>query len=100
MDSEFYRQNPIVGFDLLLNTLRPIPKREQFELKAIQVLIRKLVQYKFPENYRKNRWLADGLSHYLFIRYVETYFPELRLIGNLAELPCYRLINLHKIPLL
>ena len=87
MDSEFYRQNPIVGFDLLLNTLRPIPKREQFELKAIQVLIRKLVQCKFPENYRKNRWLADGLSHYLFIRYVETYFPELRLIGNLAELP-------------
>ena len=87
IDSEFYSQNPIVGFDLLLNTLRPIPKREQFELKAIQVLIRKLVQYKFPENYRKNRWLADGLSHYLFIRYVETYFPELRLIGNLAEIP-------------
>ena len=87
MDSEFYRQNPIVGFDLLLNTLRPIPKREQFELKAIQVLIRKLVQCKFPENYRKNRWLADGLSHYLFMRYVETYFPELRLIGNLAEIP-------------
>ena len=87
IDSEFYIQNPIVGFDLLLNTLRPIPKHEQFELKATQVLIRKLVQSKFPENYRQNRWLADGLSHYLFMRYVETYFPELRLIGNLTELP-------------
>ena len=87
IDSEFYSQNPIVGFDLLLNTLRPIPKHEQFELKATQVLIRKLVHSKFPENYRQNRWLADGLSHYLFMRYVETYLPELRLIGNLAELP-------------
>ena len=87
IDSEFYSQNPIVGFDLLLNTLRPIPKHVQFELKATQVLIRKLVQSKFPENYRQNRWLADGLSHYLFMRYVETYFPELRLIGNLTEFP-------------
>lgn len=87
IDSEFYNQNPIVGFDLLLNTLRPIPKHEQFELKAIQVLMRKLVQSKFPENFRQNRWLADGLSHYLFMRYVETYFSELRLIGNMAEFP-------------
>jgi len=87
IDSEFYNQNPIVGFDLLLNTLRPIPKEEQFELKAIQVFMRKLVQSKFPANYRQNKWLADGLSHYLFMRYVETYFPELRLIGNLAEFP-------------
>ena len=87
IDSQFYNQNPIVGFDLLLNTLRPIPKEEQFELKAIQVLLRKLVKYKFPDNYRQNKWLADGLSHYLFMRYVDTYFPELRLIGNLAEFP-------------
>jgi hypothetical protein len=87
IDSEFYNQNPIVGFDLLLNTLRPIPKEEQFELKAIQVFMRKLVQSKFPANYRQNKWLADGLSHYLFMRYVESYFPELRLIGNLAEFP-------------
>jgi hypothetical protein len=87
IDSEFYSQNPIIGIDLLLNTLRPIPKSEQFELKATQVLMRKLVQSKFPENFRQNRWLADGLSHYLFMRYVETYFPELRLIGNLAESP-------------
>ena len=87
IDSEFYNQNPIVGFDLLLNTLRPIPKEEQFELKAIQVFMQKLVQSKFPANYRQNKWLADGLSHYLFMRYVETYFTELRLIGNLAEFP-------------
>ena len=87
IDSDFYNQNPIVGFDLLLNTLRPISKEEQFELKAIQILMRKLVKYKFPDNYRQNKWLADGLSHYLFMRYVDTYFPELRLIGNLAEFP-------------
>ena len=85
IDSEFYFQNPIVGFDLLLNSLRPIPKEDQYELKAIQVLMRKLVKYKFPENYRQNRWLADGLSHYLFMRYVEIYFPDLRLIGNMAQ---------------
>ena len=85
IDSEFYFQNPIVGFDLLLNSLRPIPKEEQYELKAIQVFMRKLVKYKFPENYRQNRWLADGLSHYLFMRYVEIYFPDLRLIGNMAQ---------------
>jgi hypothetical protein len=87
IDSDFYNQNPIVGFDLLLNTLRPISKEEQFELKAIQILMRKLVKYKFPDNYRQNKWLAVGLSHYLFMRYVDTYFPELRLIGNLAEFP-------------
>ena len=87
IDSEFYNQNPIVGFDFLLNTFRSISKEVQFELKTIQVLMRKLVKNKFPDNYRQNKWLADGLSHYLFMRYVDTYFPKLRLIGNLADFP-------------
>ena len=87
IDSEFYNQNPIVGFDLLLNTLRPISKEEQFELKAIQVLMRKLVKYKFPDNYRQNKWLADGLSHYLFMRYLEILFSQTKINRKFSRFP-------------
>ena len=98
VDSAFYEQHPIVGFDVLLNTLKPIPKHEQFELKSIQTLIRKLVQSKFPGNFRQNKWIADGLSHYLFMRYVEEHFPRLSLIGNLSQLPFISSYDFAKAP--
>lgn len=87
LDMKFYGEMPIIGFDLLLNTLKSIPQNEQFELKAVQTLIRKCIQEQFPTSYRNNSWLANGLAQYLFIRYVETYFSDLRLIGNLSTLP-------------
>ncbi|MGB1941862.1 MAG: hypothetical protein ACPHOD_04285, partial [Flavobacteriaceae bacterium] len=98
VDSAFYEQQPIVGFDVLLNTLKPIPKHEQFELKSIQTLLRKLVQSKFPGNFRQNKWIADGLSHYLFMRYVEEHFPTLSLIGNLSQLPLISAYDFAKAP--
>lgn len=98
VDSAFYEQHPIVGFDMLLNTLKPIPKHQQFELKSIQTLLRKLVQSKFPGNFRQNRWIADGLSHYLFIRYLEENFPTLSLIGNLSQLPLISSYDFAKVP--
>ena len=98
VDSAFYEQQPIVGFDVLFNTLKPIPKHEQFELKSIQTLLRKLVQSKFPGNFRQNKWIADGLSHYLFMRYVEKYFPTLSLIGNLSQLPLISSYDFAKAP--
>jgi hypothetical protein len=98
VDSAFYEQQPIVGFDVLLNTLKPIPKHEQFELKSIQTLLRKIVQSKFPGNFRQNKWIADGLSHYLFMRYVEDHFPTLSLIGNLSQLPLISSYDFAKAP--
>ena len=98
VDSAFYEQHPIVGFDMLLNTLKPIPKHQQFELKSIQTLLRKLVQSKFPGNFRQNRWIVDGLSHYLFIRYLEENFPTLSLIGNLSQLPLISSYDFAKVP--
>lgn len=98
VDSAFYEQQPIVGFDVLLNTLKPIPKHEQFELKSIQTLLRKLVQSKFPGNFRQNKWIADGLSHYLFMRYIEEHFPTLSLIGNLSQLPLISAYDFAKAP--
>ena len=98
VDSAFYEEQPIVGFDLLLNTLKPIPKHEQFELKSIQTLLRKLVQSKFPGNFRQSKWIADGLSHYLFMRYVKKHFPTLSLIGNLSQFPLISSYDFAKAP--
>lgn len=98
VDEDFYEQHPIVGFDVLLNSLKPIPKKDQFELKAAQTILRKLVQTKFPGNFRQNKWIADGLSQYLFMRYVEEYFPTLSLIGQLSTLPLISSYDFTKAP--
>ena len=98
VDGDFYEQHPIVGFDVLLNSLKPIPKKDQFELKAAQTILRKLVQSKFPGNFRQNKWIADGLSHYLFMRYVEEHFSTLSLIGQLSTLPLISSYDFAKAP--
>lgn len=81
-----YNQNPLYGLNQLPDFLRPFPKEFQYELKLLKTALKKYLDNILLINPRKEYWLSDGLQIYFLIKYVEEYYPDMKLIGTLANI--------------
>ena len=90
LQSKAYESHPIVGIDLLYNTLKPLPQQQILTLKMAKTLIYDLVYEHTLTTYRNQPWLVDGLAQYLFMRYIDMHQSDLKLIGNLDDIIGFR----------
>lgn len=60
-------------------------KKTRIELKILPILFETYCDRKVHINGEKNHWIKNGLSTYLQIRYLEKYFHNLPIAGNLLE---------------
>jgi len=83
------KNHKIYGLDLLPNFLNPYPETIKWELSILQQLAYKnLLNLNIDR--RKNPWLVDGLVNYLIYSYIQTFYPEFKLIGKLANFKLLR----------
>lgn len=80
-----YNKNPLYGLNQLPSFLRPFPDNFQYELKLLKTALKKYIDNILLLNPRKDYWLSDGLQIYFMIRYVEEYYPNMKLFGSLAN---------------
>jgi len=92
-----YDKDPVYGFNQLPSFLTPFSDNFEWDIKMFKVLVRKYINTKFLFNQREDVWLADGLQTYLMMKYVETYYPEIKAIGNISKIWGIRSFNLAKI---
>ena len=92
-----YDKDPVYGFNQLPSFLTPFSDNFEWDIKMFKVLVRKYINTKFLFNQREDVWLADGLQTYLMMKYVETYYPEMKAIGNISKIWGIRSFNLAKI---
>jgi hypothetical protein len=90
LQSDQYDNHPIVGIDLLYNTLKPLPPDQILTLKMAKTLIFSMVRENSLVTYRNQPWLVDGLAQYLFMRYIDTHQADLKLVGNFDKIPGFR----------
>lgn len=90
LQSTRYNRHPIVGLELLYDTLKPLPKDQILSLKIAKTLIYNLVYENTLTTYRNQPWIVDGLAQYLFMKYVDTHQSELKLLGNLDNIPGFK----------
>jgi len=90
LQSDQYDNHPIVGIDLLYNTFRPLPPHLILTLKMAKTLIFSMVRENSLGTYRDEPWRVDGLAQYLFMKYIENYHKDLKLIGNFDKIPGFR----------
>ena len=81
-----YNKNPLYGLNQLPNFLRPFPKEFQYELKLLKTALKKYIDNTLLLNPRKEHWLGEGIQIYLLIKYVEEYYPDMKLLGTLANI--------------
>ena len=80
----------IYGLNLLPSFLSPYSESFKLELNLLKTTLYTMITESFFINPRKEQWVGDALVNYLMIRYVETYYPDTKLLGKLAD---FKLIN-------
>ena len=80
-----YNKNPLYGLNQLPDFFRPFPDDFQYELKLLKTAIKKYLDNTLLMNPRKEHWLTEGIQIYFLMKYVETYYPDMKLLGSLAN---------------
>lgn len=81
-----YNKNPLYGLNQLPDFLSPFPDQFQYELKLLKTALKKYLDNVLLLNPRKEHWLSEGLQIYYLMKYVEEYYPDTKLLGNLANI--------------
>ncbi|GGG43581.1 metalloprotease [Bizionia arctica] len=81
-----YKKNPIYGLNLLPDFIRPFPDKFQYELKILKTAVNNYLENILFLNPRKDQWIIDGLQTYYLMKYVEEYYPDMKISGTLSKI--------------
>ena len=80
------KKDPIYGLNQLPEFIRPFPKNFQFELQLLKNTLGNYLDNTLLINPRKEHWLIDGIQTYLMIKYIEDFYPDMKLLGSFADI--------------
>lgn len=80
-----YKKDPLYGLNQLPNFIRPFPDSFQYELKLLKTALKNYLDNTLLINPRKDYWLKEGIQIYYLMKYIETYYPDTKMIGTLAK---------------
>jgi hypothetical protein len=80
-----YKKDPLYGLNQLPDFIRPFPDNFQYELKLLKTALNNYLENTLLINPRKDYWLRDGIQIYFLMKYVETHYPDTKLLGTLAN---------------
>jgi len=79
------KKDPVYGLNQLPEFIRPFPKNFQFELQLLKNTLSNYLDNTLLINPRKEQWLKDGIQIYFMIKYIENNYPDMKLLGTLAD---------------
>ena len=80
------KKDPVYGLSQLPDFIRPFPKNFKFELQLLKNALGNYLENTLLINPRKDQWLKDGIQIYFLMKYIEEYYPDMKLIGTLANI--------------
>ena len=81
-----YKKDPLYGLNQLPDFIRPFPDYFQYEIQLLKTSLKKYLDNVLITNPRKDHWLNEGLQIYFLMKYVEMYYPDMKLLGTLAKI--------------
>ncbi|MUP41109.1 M1 family metallopeptidase [Gramella aestuarii] len=81
-----YQKSPIYGLNQLPSFIRPFPDGFQYDIKLFKTITNNYLQNTIFIDPRKEKWVTDAIMVSLMMDYVDTYYPKMKLIGNLSKI--------------
>lgn len=81
-----YLNNPVYGLNQLPQFIRPFPDGFQYDIKQFKTLTDQYLKNTLLLNPREEKWVYDAIHISLMIDYVETYYPDMDLLGSLSDI--------------
>ncbi|MEE9407651.1 MAG: aminopeptidase [Polaribacter sp.] len=97
IDKATQRKNPIYGLNQLPDFLSPFSDVFKWDISMFKALTKKYIENTILLNKRKDYWLLDGIQNYLLIEYVETFYPEMKLLGKVSDSWFLKKFNISKL---
>lgn len=80
-----YAANPVYGLNQLPKFIRPFPDGFTYDLEQLKTITENYLRNSLLLNPREDTWIYDGMQTYLMMEYIERFYPDLKILGNLSE---------------
>ena len=80
-----YRLSPVYGLNQLPDFISPFPNGFEMDMELLKTISRKFIENTVIINPRDDYWLQGALQIQLMIDYVNQYYPNTKILGNLSE---------------
>lgn len=80
-----YRSSPVYGLNQLPDFVSPFPQGFELDMELLKTTTRKYLSNTLTIDPRKDHWLLGALQIYLMIDYVDTYYPDMKILGSYSN---------------
>ncbi len=84
ISNQEYKRNPVYGFNQLPDFISPFPNGFEFDLEHFKAITGTHLNNTLLFNEREEYWLKDAIHIYLLKEYVDSYYPNQKIIGDLS----------------
>ena len=91
------KKNALYGLAFLPDIISPFSKEFEYEITIAENVIKKYLNEVLIIDSRHEYWLKSGFEILLLIGYINTYYPEQKLLGKLANVWGIRAFNFSKL---
>lgn len=92
-----YDRNPFYGLNQLPSFLSPFSDEFLYELKILKTYLNNYLKTSLQLDPRRDNWIFDAIQMYSMINYINEYYPDEKLMGNIASyklLKSYHLVSM------
>lgn len=89
-----YERNPFYGLNQLPAFVSPFPDEFLFEIKFLKTYLNNYLKNTLRLDPRKDSWIFDGMQVYTMMKYINEFYPDSKMMGNVAKLKILRGYNL------
>ena len=82
---EAYRKDPVYGLNQLPDFISPFPDGFEYDMEQLKTITKVYLENTLALNPREDYWLLGALQIYLMTEYVDTYYPNMKIIGSLSN---------------
>lgn len=89
-----YEQNPFYGLNQLPSFISPFPDDFIYELKFLKTYLNNYLKNTLYVDQRKDNWVFDAIQIYYMMQYIDEFYPDAKMMGNVAKMKLLRGYNL------
>jgi len=80
-----YERNPFYGLNQLPSFLSPFENSFVYEIKFLKTYLNAYLRNTLKLDPRKDNWIYDGIQVYTMMRYMDAYYPDAKMMGNVSK---------------
>lgn len=85
-----YDRNPLYGLNQLPSFISPFQNDFLYEIKFLKTFLNNYLHTVLTLDPRSDSWIYDGIQIYLMMHYIETFYPESKMMGNVAKFKLFK----------